>query len=65
MRLEGIEVSSVGLIHRPLQAKGGGDMSSGGFSARAQSAAAHNTNSGAGQSTAQGSTGGGVAGAKK
>ncbi|ORY69648.1 uncharacterized protein BCR38DRAFT_480825 [Pseudomassariella vexata] len=50
------------------QAKNGGDMSSGGFTARAQSAAAHNANSGHSQlggqhsGTNQGSQGAGHGG---
>ncbi|KAH8783290.1 hypothetical protein F5883DRAFT_709246 [Diaporthe sp. PMI_573] len=48
------------------QAKGGGDMSSGGFAARAQSGAAKNTNAAAGQGTGtQGSNDSGGAGGKK
>ncbi|KAL1874304.1 hypothetical protein Daus18300_003668 [Diaporthe australafricana] len=48
------------------QARSGGDMSSGGFAARAQSGAANNTNSGGRQNQgSQGSTGGAGAGDKK
>lgn len=46
----------------PLQAKSGGDMSSGGFAARAQSAAAHNANAGAGGGQNGGGQSGGAQG---
>lgn len=51
-----------------IQTKGGGDMSSGGFAARAQSAADRNANAGIGQhqgSGSQGTTGNSGAGGKK
>lgn len=51
-----------------MQAKSGGDMSSGGFAARAQAGAAHNTNTGPGggqNSETQASTGQSGALAKK
>ncbi|ROV98181.1 hypothetical protein VSDG_04385 [Cytospora chrysosperma] len=39
------------------EARNGGDMSSGGFAARAQSAGAHDTNSGAVQQSSRGNLG--------
>lgn len=62
----GAMVRCTGLINHQLQAKGGGDMSSGGFAARAQSGAAQNTNAGTGQNTgSQKSNGADGAGGKK